>query len=226
MKPPDFIETTNGIQGVEETCVPGCEFACLEITAAQVRVAKCLGTLPREKVKTQPAAVGRRDALRFSEKSDKQQKNQISVHLRLKLKVARKIFRRDLAHSIFELERGVQRMIQFFNKRDQRSDVAVTQARARIVLFELFDQPAGIINADIKLVSGTPQKCAREFAQFPGRFSREHRQLRAARPINQTIFQIDPHLRVRAFKQSLDLAEECLVHKESEGRASSSRFSN
>jgi hypothetical protein len=72
VKPPDFIDTTNGIQGVEKTCVPGCEFARLEVTAAQVRVAKCLGTLPREKVKTQPAAIRRRDALRFSEKGDKQ----------------------------------------------------------------------------------------------------------------------------------------------------------
>src|SRR5262245_28370522 len=118
MKPPDFIETTNGIEGVEKTCVAGRKLACLEVTATQVRVAKCLGRLPREKVKAQPAAVGRRDALRFSEKRDEQQKNEISVHLRLKLKIARKIFRRDLAHSAFELQHGVQRMIQFFNKRD------------------------------------------------------------------------------------------------------------
>jgi hypothetical protein len=50
------------------------------------------------------------------------------------------------------------------------------------------------------LVAGSPQKRAGEFAQFPGRFSREHRQLRAARPINQTIFQINSDLRVCALK--------------------------
>src|SRR5580765_4279256 len=72
MKPPDFIETTNGIERVEKTCVAGRKLARLEVTATQVRVAKCLGTLPSEKMKTQPAAVGRRDALRFSEKGDKQ----------------------------------------------------------------------------------------------------------------------------------------------------------
>src|SRR6478736_9177472 len=71
MKPPDFIETTNGVQSVEKTCVAGRKLARLEVTATQVRIAKCLGTLPREKVKTQPAAVGRRDALGFSEKGDK-----------------------------------------------------------------------------------------------------------------------------------------------------------
>jgi len=92
MKPPDFIEPTNGIKGVEKTRVVCRELACLKISSAKVRVAKCLRTLPREEVKAQPAAVGRRDALRFSEKGDEQQKNQVSVHLRLKLKVARKIF--------------------------------------------------------------------------------------------------------------------------------------
>ena len=94
----------------------------------------------------------------------------------------------------------MQRMIHFFHKRDQRSDIPVPQPRTRIVLFELFNQPAGIINADVKLIAGLPQKRAREFAQFPGRCPCQHRQLRAARPINQTIFQIDPDLCVRAFK--------------------------
>src|SRR6478672_2001050 len=72
MKPPNFIETTNGIERVEKTRVAGRKFARLEVTATQIRVAKCLGTLPREKVKTQPTAVGRRDALRFPEECDKQ----------------------------------------------------------------------------------------------------------------------------------------------------------
>src|SRR6188472_2714539 len=44
MKPPDFIETTNGIERVEKTCVAGRKFARLEVTATQVCVAKCLGT--------------------------------------------------------------------------------------------------------------------------------------------------------------------------------------
>ena len=68
------------------------------------------------------------------------------------------------------------------------------------MLFELVNQPAGIINADVKLVAGSPQKRARELAQFPGRRACEHRQLRTACPINETIFQIDSDLRVRAFE--------------------------
>src|SRR5262245_43712750 len=111
VKPPNFVEKTNGVESVEITSVVCRELARLKVTTTKICVAKCLRRLPREKMKTQPAAVGRRDALRFSEKCDEQQKNQISVHLRLKLEVARKIFRRDRAHSAFELERGGQRMM-------------------------------------------------------------------------------------------------------------------
>src|SRR5947208_1703588 len=78
VKPPDFIETTNRIESVEVTGVVCGKLARLEITATQIGVAKCLGTLPRKKVKTQPAAIRRRDALSFSEKGNKQQQNHIS----------------------------------------------------------------------------------------------------------------------------------------------------
>jgi len=50
--------------------------------------------------------------------------------------------------------------------------------------------------------------------------------LRTTRPIDQAIFQINPDLRIRPLKQSLDLAKERLVHKLSDGRMSSSRLSN
>src|SRR3954451_3479183 len=168
MKPPDFIEATNGIESVEITGVVCGKLACLEVTATEIRVVKCLRTLARKKVKTQPAAIRRGDALSFSEKGDKQQQNQIRVHLRLNLEVARKIFRGDLAHSAFELERSMQRMIEFFNKRDQRPDIAIPQPCPRIVLFELINQPAGIINADVKLVARSPQERPRQFTQFQG----------------------------------------------------------
>lgn len=72
MKSPDFIEPAHSVECVEKTCVAGRKLARLEVAATQVRVAKCLGTLPREEMKTQPAAIRRRDALRFSEKGDEQ----------------------------------------------------------------------------------------------------------------------------------------------------------
>jgi len=94
----------------------------------------------------------------------------------------------------------MQGMVEFFNKRDQRPDIPVPYSGTRIVSFELLNQPSGIINADVKLIAGSAQKCARQFAQFTRRCARERRQLRAAHPINQAIFQIDSDLRVRALE--------------------------
>jgi len=200
MESPDFVHAAHAVESIQIPRVARCKFARLEITAAQVRIAKGVGALPGEKMKTQPAAVARRHALGFSKKRDEQKKDEIRVDARLKLKVANKIFRRDLAHSAFELKRGVQSVVEFFDKHDQRPNVAIAQARARIVSFKLFDQPARIIDADVKLVSGAPQERARKFAEFTGRFAGEHGQLCAARPINQTIFEVDSNLRVRSFK--------------------------
>src|SRR5438876_7335063 len=134
MKPPDFIEATHTVESIEVTRVGRGELARFKIAAPQVDVAKCFRALPREKMKAQPAPVSLRNALRFPEKGDKQKQNKISIHLRLKLQIARKIFRCDLADSSFELKGSMQRVIEFFDEHDQRPNVAIAQTRARIVL--------------------------------------------------------------------------------------------
>src|SRR5438093_3100018 len=174
MKPPDFIEASQAVEGVEIMRVARSELACFEITSAQVWVAKCLWALPREEMKPQPAPVSFRNALRFSEKRDKQEKDKIGIHLRLELEIARKIFRRDLADPPFELKRSMQRMIEFLDEHNQRPDIAIAQTRARIVLLQLLDQPARIINANVKLVSRSAEERPRQLAQFTLGFSSEH----------------------------------------------------
>jgi len=57
MKTADFVEATNAIKSIEVTRVTRRELACLEITAPQVCIEKCLRALAREKMKAQPAAV-------------------------------------------------------------------------------------------------------------------------------------------------------------------------
>ena len=200
MEAADFIEAALAVESIEIMRVARCELARFQITAAQVCIAKCLGTLAREKMKAQPTPVHARNALGFSKERDKQKQNQISIDLRLELQIAGKIFGSNFAGSALELKRRMQSMIEFLHEHDQRSDIAITHSCTGIVLFELFNQPARIINADVKLISSTPQKCSREFAQFTRRFSRQNGQLRTAPPIDETIFQIDPDLRVRAFK--------------------------
>ena len=59
--------------------------------------------------------------------------------MRLKLQVTREIFRCDLARAALELKRGMQRVIDFFDKHDERPDVAIGQSGARVVLFKLFN---------------------------------------------------------------------------------------
>src|SRR5436190_13390579 len=83
MESPDFVHATHAVECIQILCVAGCKFARLEIAAAQICIVKCVRTLAREKMKTQPAATGRGYALGFSKKGDKQQKNEIRVHLRL-----------------------------------------------------------------------------------------------------------------------------------------------
>ena len=55
-------------------------------------------------MKAQPAAIGPRNALRLAKEGDEKKQHEISVDLRLELEVARKIFRRDLAPAVLELQ--------------------------------------------------------------------------------------------------------------------------
>src|SRR5207244_6786682 len=110
----DFFRAPHAVERIEVMCVAGGELGRLEVTAAQVLAAKCIRTLSREKMESQPAAVGSRDALGFSKESNKQEEHKISIDLRLQLEIAHKIFRADLARTAFKLERGVKRVIDFF----------------------------------------------------------------------------------------------------------------
>ena len=102
----------------------------------------------------QPASIGARDALGFAKEGDEQKQNQVGVDLRLQLEVPGKIFRSNRACPILKLERGMECVIDLFGESDQRANIMVADTCARIVALELFDQPAGIINADIKTIVG------------------------------------------------------------------------
>src|SRR5438874_3193661 len=151
MKAADFIDAPRPIQSIEVMRVARCELARLQITATQICIPKCFGALAREKMKTQPTPVHARNSLGFSKERDKQKQNEIGIDLRLEFQIAGKIFGSNLAGSVLELKRRMQGMIEFLHERDQRSDISITHACAWIMLFELFNEPAGIVNADVKL---------------------------------------------------------------------------
>src|SRR5207253_7847213 len=107
---------SDAVEGIKILSVAGGELAGFEIAAAQVFIAESIGTLPAEKMKTQPAAIGAGNALGFAEESDEQEEDKISIDLRLQLEIARKFFGGDPALAMFELEGGVQGVVQFLNK--------------------------------------------------------------------------------------------------------------
>src|SRR3984893_15206677 len=175
-------------------------------------------------MKTQPAAIGAGNALGFAKESDEQEEDEIRIDLRLQLEIARKFFGGDAALAIFELEGGVQGVVQFLNKNDEGANVGIAQAAARVVPFELIDEPARIVNPDVKLIAGVAEKSARDLVQFAGRGASQFAEMNGAGPINDAIFEINADLRVSAFEQALDLAEERFFHR-NVGRSLSSKLS-
>ena len=107
----DFIKPPDPVEGVEILSIAGGELAGFEIAAAQIFIAECIGTLPAEKMKTQPATISAGNALGFAKESDKQEEDEVSIDLRLELEIARKFFGGDSALAVLELECGVERMI-------------------------------------------------------------------------------------------------------------------
>ena len=104
-------------------------------------------------------------------------------------------------------------MIDFLHEHDERTDVAIAQAGARIMALELFDQPARIINADVELIVRGAKKSPRQFAQLARRGAGQSRELPATSLIDQAIFKINADLRISALEKSLNLTEKRLVHK-------------
>src|SRR5262249_41210008 len=105
MEPPDFIEAALTVQSIEVMRVVRSELARLQVTATEVCITKRFRTLARKKMIAQPAPVHTRDALGFSKECNEQKQNEVRIHLRLELQIARKIFGSDLADSALELKR-------------------------------------------------------------------------------------------------------------------------
>src|SRR5207248_4361745 len=116
-------------------------------------------------------------------------------------------------------------MIDLFHENDERPDIVIAEAGPGIMALELVDKPAGVINTDIELIAGMPQKSPRQFAQLARGGAGQLAQLSGSSAINNALFQINPDLGIRAFEQTLNLGEERFVHDNNDGASSSSRWS-
>ena len=84
------------------------------------------------------------------------------------------------------------------------------------MLFQLFDEPARIINADEELIVRGAEKGPGQLTQLDRGSARQFRQLTATPLVDQAFLEIDPDLRIGALKQFLDLAKERFVHSRSD----------
>ncbi len=75
------------------------------------------------------------------------------------------------------------------------------------MLFELFDEPARIINPDVELIVCRAQERARQLAQFDCGGTGQFGKVPAAPLIDQAFLEIDSDLHIGALEEALDLAE-------------------
>src|SRR5205814_5500115 len=124
-KHPDLVEPPHAVERIEKFRVTRGQLRGLEITPAQILGLECARIFRREQMKPEPASIRPRNLLRLPKERDEKQQHQISIHARLELEVARKIFRSDLAFAFLELQGRVQRVIDFLHERDERPDIAI-----------------------------------------------------------------------------------------------------
>src|SRR4029434_8499307 len=134
--------------------------------------------------------------------------------------IAGKFFRGDPALAVFKLKRGVKGVIQFLNENDEGANIGIAQAAPGIVAFKLIDEPARIVDPDVKLIAGVAEESARDLIQFAGRGTSHSAEMNGTASINDAIFQINPDLSIGTLEQALDLAEERFVHTK-DGRSPS-----
>jgi hypothetical protein len=208
MEDADLIDAAGGVEGVEESRVVRGEFGGFEIPGADGVALVGLRLIAFEEMEAQPASIGAGNALRFAEEGDEEQQHEIGIDPGLKLQVAREVLAREIAFAAAKGQCGVQSMIDFFYKGDEVADVRVAESAARIVVFELFDQPARVVDPDEKIVATVPEKRARQFTQFTSLGSGEGRELAAAIAADEAILQGNPAAGVGALEETGDLGEE------------------
>src|SRR5258705_3031708 len=107
-------------------------------------------------MKSQPPAVRAGDLSGTAKKSDEKQQHKIGVHLGLQFEIACVVLVAVWRLSALELESGMQSVVDLLDKGYEGLDVGIAQAGTRIVSFEVFDQPARIVDANAQ----TSVRCA------------------------------------------------------------------
>jgi hypothetical protein len=87
----------------------------------------------------QPPAIRFRNRFRLPEKRHEKEEHLIRIHPSLEFQVPGKIFAPDLLLTPLELQRRVERVVDFFHESDQVPDIAIRKPAPRIIPLQLID---------------------------------------------------------------------------------------
>ena len=161
-----------------------------------------------EHVEPQPPSVRAGNPSGTAKKSDEKEQDKIGVDLGLQFEIARVVLVAVWRLSSLELEGGMQSMVDFLDEGYEVLDIGVAQAGTRIMLLDLFNEPARIINANALASVCCTQEGPRKHAQLRRLRPGESGKVPAPPAIDKALFQIHAHARIGALEQSLNFAEE------------------
>jgi hypothetical protein len=120
-----LVQPPRTVEGIQKMGIGRGQFARFKIARSEIFVLESILRAGFKQVKPEPAPVRSRDPLRFSEKRDEKQQDQVGVHHALQLQIPRKVLAIDPSQAGLKLQRGVQRVVNFLHEHNQRPDIAV-----------------------------------------------------------------------------------------------------
>lgn len=213
VKVADFVDPPSPVEGIEKAGVAFGEGTCFEVATTEIVIGVSVGILSGKEMEAEPAPIHRGYFLGFAEEPDEEEEDEIGIDRGLEFEIAGVVFAGDLIDAALELEGGVEGMIDFFDEGDQREDIGIAKSFSGVMAFQLIDQPAGVVDADMELAVGFAEESAGEFAEFAGGGSGGASELARALGVDEAVFEVDPDLGVGPFEKLLDFAEKRGAHE-------------
>lgn len=146
-----------------------------------------------------------------TQKATESQKYVINIDLSIHLKVAGELLATDPLHSTEEVQRRMDAMSDFLQKRDEKADVTMTDAVAGVFLFQSLNHLGRIIDGDGQSVPSFAEKGAGPTTVIPFAKSGEMAQFQTPLTVDQTLLQMDSRRLVSPFQHLLNLGQKSHV---------------
>jgi hypothetical protein len=213
VKVADFVDPPSPVEGIEKAGVAFGEGTGFEVATTEIVIGVSVGILSGKEMEAEPAPIHRGYFLGFAEEPDEEEEDEIGIDRGLEFEITSVVFAGDLIDPALELEGGVEGMIDFFDEGDQGKDIGIAKSFSGVMAFQLIDQPAGVVDADMELAVGPAEESAGEFTEFAGGGPGGATELARALRVDEAVFEVDPDLGVGPFEKLLNLAEKSGVHE-------------